>query len=132
MEGKELINYLKFSPYAILDECKKIHVISEDISGTRNCKHMVIHTVYSICTPSLKGSINPDETIFCLTLLNSSAEPMEGYDRCYVEHESVIRYIYKNMEVKNRFLFSTVKIESVGPKFTSRNNSHVHQSVHIS
>ena len=110
VEGKELINYLKFSPYAILDECKKNHVISGCcISSTKGCKHMVIHTVHSICTPSLKGSINPNETIFCLTLLNSSAKLMQGYDRCYVEHASVIRYIYKNMDVKNRFLFSTVK-----------------------
>ena len=75
------MNYLKFSPYAILDESKKVHVISGDISGTKFCKHMVIHTVHSICTPSLKGSINPDETIFCLTLLDSSAKPMQGYDR---------------------------------------------------
>ena len=132
MEGQELMKLLKFSPYAILDESKKVHVISGDISGTKFCKHMVIHTVHSICTPSLKGSINPDETIFCLTLLDSSAKPMQGYDCCYVEHESVIRYIYKNMDVKNRFLFSTIKIESVGPKFTSRNNSHVYQSLHLS
>ena len=98
----------------------------------KGLKHMVIHIVYNICTAFVTCSINPDETIFCVTLLNSEAKPLEGYNRCYIDHSSVMGYIYKNMGKQNRFLKSTVKEESVGHKFISRNTSHVLQSLHLS
>ena len=93
--------------------------MSDDISNTKGYKHMVIHVVYNIFSPSVQGGINSDEIVFCLTLLSIRSQPMDGYDRFYVEHSRVMAYIFKKMTNHSRFLFSTVKAESVGPNLIS-------------
>ena len=131
--GNELIFYLnKQSPYVILEEHKQVQIISSDISNTKGCKHMVVHTVYSICTPSVPGSINPGKTNFWVNLWKREVKPCEGYNRCYVDHPSVMRYIYKDIGSRKKFLKNTIKEDSVEQKIISCNTSHILQSLHPS
>ena len=51
--------------------------------------------------------------------MGDKAKPVPGYEKCLVDLPQVIKYIYTNVDKKNRYIFSHLKKESVGSNFVN-------------
>ena len=121
MSCDELEKYILFqSPFTILNasDCNKIK--DENIGSRNGARHMIVHQIHCKC--ALSSNIRPPKEylVATITLLDSFATPVIGYDRTLVELTKVIEYLYKHNSNKNREFFSTIKRESIGKSFYSR------------
>ena len=72
--GLLLVKYIDHqSPYDSLPQYLGNKVITEDISKVKNVKHIVIHIVYTICTPNSNSSFTPENTVLCIIFLDKKS-----------------------------------------------------------
>ena len=122
--GKDIIKYMKeYAPYSILQHKDTRRVITDEISNTKTARNLLIHTLHSKFLPSQACNPTEEELACTISLLNSKAEVVVGYERCIVSFQSVVNYIGKHQSTKNRFIFSSIEEESIGSSFYGRNQS---------
>ena len=75
---------------------------------------MIVHLVHAkyIHAKNVRPMIQ--DLVATITLLDSFAQPVPGYNRALIEMTRVVDYVYKHKGTANKHLFSTIHKESFG------------------